>query len=399
VNRAAGSLAIKGLAALYGASLVLFVIRVLPAEEYGKYGIAFALVNVVGSIWRGLWLFPLTTWAARAKGEEVIGPALWLTIATAILGGAAAIVILPHLGVGGNLPILAACVLLLFVPHDVAMVLAQAKGQIWLNFLMDGIFYIGSLVGFATLAMQSRLATAEMTLFINLAAIGGSAVASIAFYPVIIRTGFRGCWMDIIRFGRWSGIMSAGDIWVQQGDAILAGAFLDPVRIAPYLAARTLVRMYSLLSQSVNFILMPVAARLSATGRMDFLRRRMRLALLLIWAALIPLNIAIWFSCDWLFPIFLSAKYVSAIPLFKALVIISLLEPMYSITANAMLGIGKPKEAAKLTSVSVIFSLTGNLVLLPLIGVWALPIVVVATHVLLAAGSLRLTRREIVSMV
>jgi O-antigen/teichoic acid export membrane protein len=255
------------------------------------------------------------------------------------------------------------------------------------------------LVGFVTLGLQQKLNTAEMTLGINLAAISAASVVSVMFYPQVLRTGFKGSWKELIRFGRWAGILSVGDMWMQQGDAIIAGIFLDPVKIAPYLAARTLIRMYGLLSQSVNFLLMPVAARLSASGRMDFLRKRMKLAILLIWGVLIPFNIAIWFACDWLFPLFLSAKYVSAIPVFKILLIISVLEPIYSMTAHAMLGIGKPREAAFITITGVVFSLIANLIFIPIFGVIALPIVLVLTYFIIAIGSIRLTNREIGQMI
>lgn len=63
--RAVWALAIKGLPALYGLGVIFVLLRALPVEEYGSYGVAWAFLNVAAMCTRGLWALTLVQrWAS-----------------------------------------------------------------------------------------------------------------------------------------------------------------------------------------------------------------------------------------------------------------------------------------------------------------------------------------------
>lgn len=395
-RRAGGSLLVKTLPAIYGVGLILLVVRVIPLGDFGRYAMAIAYTNVIAALSRGLWAVPLTIHAARGERSRVLAPAFWLSTATAVIGGLAGLLILPALGVGMDLAIFSALALLILVPRDLAYAVIQAEGRIGMAFLVEAGYSLGSLAGFGLFTALGLLHSAEIVILINLGAAVLSAVLGVAAVPGVLRPGRTGDWKATFDLGKWVGLHALGEIFLQQGDALLVGAFFAPELIAPYLAARTLLRMYTLFSQAVNFLVLPSASRLAATAQMPLLRRRLRQVISYLVAALVPFNLAMWFIAPWLFPLILGGKYVPAIPFFRVIIFASFLEPVYSILANAIAGIGSPRFNVPVLMSGLIFNIAANLALLPLIGLWAAPAVLVATYGLMAIGMRRLARRHLV---
>ena len=335
-------LVIKSLPALYGAGLVLFVIRILPPGEFGRYGISFAYINLLAVLTRGLWAIPLITWAAKREERNVLGPVFWLSLGTASLSAAGAFIILPLLDVSGWLPVMSATMLVVLIPRELGYAIAQAHGRYRVSFALEAVYFLGSLAAFFTLYLAGRLQTAEITLAVNLACAALSSLIAWLVFVDLRRPRISGDWSGVIRFGRWIGLMGLSEVYLQQGDALLLGAFASPAHIAPYLAARTLMRLFALFSQAINFIVLPVSSRLAAAGELGKLRARLRTTIQALLLALIPLNVVLWLASPYLFPAILGAKYSSAIPFFRILLISTFLEPVYSILGNAVSGIGRP---------------------------------------------------------
>jgi O-antigen/teichoic acid export membrane protein len=397
VHRAGASLAIKALPAIYGAGLVLLVVRMVPLGDFGRYGMAIAYINVVSVLCRGLWSSSLTIHAARGQRDTYLAPAFWFSLGTNAIGGALGLIILPLLGVGFDLALMSGIMLLILVPRDLSAALAQAANRVWVAFLIEAGYSVGCLGGFVLLAALGELRTAEAAMIVNVAGAVLSTLIGIAFEPGLLRPGTHGDWKEAFRFGRWIGLLALGEIFLQQGDALLIGAFFNPEVIAPYLAARTLLRMYTLLSQAVNFLVLPSASRLAPSGQIRLLRRRLKMVLLSLDGMLLPVNVAMWFLCPMIFPAVMGAKYIPAIPFFRLLIIVTFLEPVYSVLNNAMAGVGKSQKMVILLGTGLAFNVTMNLILLPLVGLWAAPAVLLATYAILAFGSVRMSRRHLVA--
>lgn len=396
VQRAGGSLLVKTLPAIYGVGLVLLVVRVIPMGAYGQYGMAIAFVNVAAGLSRGLWTMPLVIGAAKGDRVHFLAPSFWLSIGTAVVGGALALVILPLLHVSHELAMFAAIMLLVLVPRDLSLALAQAERRVWVAFAIEAGYFVGSLSGFVAMTFFSQLRTAEAVMLMNLASAVVSVLIGVSFEPCLLRPGTGGDWKGIFHLGRWIGMNALGEIFLQQGDALLIGIFFAPEVIAPYIAARTLLRMYTLLSQSVNFLVLPSASRLGASNQLLLLRRRLRSLFKYMSGFLLVFNTAMWFACPIIFPKVLGGNYVASVPFFRLMILATFLEPVYSILANAIAGIGKPEKILLVLGTALGLNVVANLVFLPIIGLWSAPVVLVSTYAVLAYGLVLLARRHLV---
>ncbi|MBL0062079.1 MAG: hypothetical protein IPP40_11535 [bacterium] len=72
--------------------------------------------------------------------------------------------------------------------------------------------------------------------------------------------------------------------------------------LAPYIAAKTFLRLFALVSQAMNFLLYPMAARLAAEGDLPKLASKLKIALAGVWAVGIPAALALWFYADPVIP-------------------------------------------------------------------------------------------------
>jgi len=398
LQRAGGSLAVKALPALYGVGLVLLVVRAIPTADFGQYGMAIAYMNVVAGLSRGLWTMPLVIRAAAGEREALLGPVLWLGLGTAVIGSVIAVILLPLLHVGWALVGLTCGILFVLVPRDMTLALAQASHRILAAFIIEAGYFVGSLAGFIALTVFSRLRTADAVMLMNFASAAVSAAIGLYFEPCLRKPKRKDDWWGAFHLGKWIGLHALGEIFLQQGDVLLVGIFFEPAIIAPYIAARTLLRMYTLLSQSVNFLVLPLASRRAASNQIKLLRKRLRSILEYLSGFLLIFNTFMWFASPVIFPLVLGTKYVSAIPFFRLMIIVTFLEPVYSILANAVAGVGKPRRILPLLLAALALDVVANLVLLPLFGLWAAPAVLVCTYSVLALGMVWLARRHLVEL-
>jgi O-antigen/teichoic acid export membrane protein len=396
LHRAGGSLAVKTLPALYGAGLILLVVRAIPLADFGRYGMAIAYVNLAMALSRGLWGVPLVLCAARGERAQRLAPAFWMTGLTALVCSGLGMIILPLVGAGFKLALIGAAILIVLVPRDIASLLTQATQRVWAAFIIEAGYFIGALIGFVLLTVVGRMHTAEAVMLANLGAAVISCVLAVSLEPCVLRPGTRGDWKGTARVGRWAGTLALGEVYLQQGDSLLLGIFFQAQAIAPYIAARTILRMYTLLSQAVNFLVLPSASRLYADGRVLHLRRRLRTILRTLLLLLVPFNIFMWFACPTLFPLFLGEKYASAVPFFRLIIVVTFFEPICSVLTNAVVGIGKPQRVVPIQLIGLALNTAANLVLLPLAGLKAAAGVLIATYGVMAAGMIRLARSNLV---
>ena len=133
-------------------------------------------------------------------------------------------------------------------------------------------------------------------------------------------------------------------------------------------------------SQAMNFLLYPMAARLAAEGDLPKLANKLKIALAGVWAVGIPTAMALWFYADPAIPTLLGDKYAAATPFVIALLPAALLEPMYSTAASILVGLGKPRYAIPWIVVGVVLNATANLVLVSTIHLEAAPWILTASY-------------------
>jgi O-antigen/teichoic acid export membrane protein len=203
-----------------------------------------------------------------------------------------------------------------------------------------------------------------------------------------MRPSFHGNWSEVFGLGKWMGGMAIGELYLQQGDLLILGALVTPVQLAPYIAAKTLFRVYALLSQAVNFLVIASAPRHGMEGTMDKLRTKLKGILVLMWLILIPVNVFLFFTAESLLPGILGNEYIAVVPFFMVLMLATFFEPFYSVTATALLGLGRPKNVAGLFWGLIAGNVLANVILVYQFGLTPAPWILVGTYVCLGLGML-----------
>ena len=377
--RAVWALAIKGLPALYGLGVIFVLLRALPVEEYGSYGVAWAFLNVAAMCTRGLWALTLVQRWASGAGERVLGTIVGLSLITTLIGIAVGALLMPALGLSPMETALTCLALLILVPRDLAIALGQAESKLRRVFIIEACYFFGSLVGFIVLARFGLLVDAETALMVNTGAIVISSLAGVFRYPLVLRPSFESHgYRDVA-----TGILAIGDIYFQQGDLLVLSAVQSPAQLAPYIAAKTFLRLFALVSQAMNFLLYPMAARLAAEGDLPKLASKLKIALAGVWAVGIPAALALWFYSDPVIPAMLGHKYTEAIPFVIALLPAALLEPMFSTGANILVGLGQPRRAIPLIVTVVLLNAAANIVVVSQMGLEGAPWILTASYLVL----------------
>ena len=360
------------------------LLRALPVEEYGSYGVAWAFLNVAAMCTRGLWALTLVQRWASGSGERVLGAIVGLSMGTTLIGIAVGLILMPALGLSATETGITCLALLILVPRDLAIALGQAEGRLRRVFVIEACYFLGSLLGFIILHERHLLVNAETALMVNTGAIVLSSLAGIIRYPIVLRPTFeKGMYKEASSFGKWTGVLAIGDIYFQQGDLLVLGAIQSPAMLAPYIAAKTFLRLFALVSQAMNFLLYPMAARLAAEGDLPKLASKLKIALIGVWAVGIPAAFALWFYADPVIPTLLGRKYATAMPFVVALLPAALLEPMYSTAASILVGLGKPRFAIPWIVVVIILNAIANLVLVSTIHLEAAPWILTGSYAIL----------------
>jgi O-antigen/teichoic acid export membrane protein len=397
IHRASFALAIKALPAVYGLGSLLFLIRFLPVADYGRYGLAIAYINLTALVSWGLWSVPLVRALPGAEREGVIGPVTWFMLSSALTASLLALLILPALQVGWEASLWTAGTVLVFVPRLLAYALAQADAKNKAAFGIDAAYYLGSVTGYFVLALTGHLNSVETVMRIIFFSACLAACVALLNYGKSLRLRAHGNWKFVAKYGSWTGVQSFGEIYMHQGDIMLIGALTDPVRIAPYVAARSLLRLYGMLSQAVNFMVLPVASKLAAEGDYVRLRKKIRSALLTIWAIVLPLNMVLFLLADSLLPFVLGQKYVAAVPYFKIILGATFFEPVYNVLSNALVGIGQARKVAMLIWIGLGVNATVNILLVSRYGMDAVPWILVATYICFSLAFVLISRKDLSS--
>lgn len=384
LGRATWALAIKGLPAIYGLGVIFVLLRALPVEEYGSYGVSWAFLNVAAMCTRGLWALTLVQRWASGANARVLSSLIGLSLITTLIGIAAGLLIMPALGLSWTETLLTCAALLILVPRDLAIALGQAEARLRRVFVIEVCYFLGSLIGFVVLAQQGMLVDAETALMVNTGAIVLSSVAGIIRYPMVLKPSFNVAEMrDASSYSKWTGVMAVGDIYFQQGDLLVIGAIVGPVALAPYIAAKTLLRLFGLVSQAMNFLLYPMAARLAAAGDLPRVSSKLKIALLGVWAIGIPAALLLWKFADPVIPSLLGSKYYEAIPYVLALLPAALLEPLYSTGAIILVGLGQPRYAIPWIIGVLLVNAVANLILVSAFHLAAAPWILTLSYLIL----------------
>ena len=274
------SLLDKSLPVSFGLAFLLLVVRVLPASEFALQVIAATLVLVASQLFRSLFLVPLV----RFVGEQAAPGRIAASGLALYVGASAAAASILAAGraqwaTAFDKPELAAvlvpsaALLAAGSARDVAIATLEGMRRLRAVFVLDAVYYVLAIA--ALIAWRAadgpRTATAVQWLQAGAATVGMVVAVAVTRRALLVAPD-RIEMARLLRFGAAFFGSGLGATLSQQADTLLAGRLMDATGVAAYGAARLLFRVFNVLAQAVNQVLMPAVARLNAAGRRDDLR-------------------------------------------------------------------------------------------------------------------------------
>jgi O-antigen/teichoic acid export membrane protein len=339
----------KSLQLVFGVAFVLLVVRALPRAEFGLQGLASTILLTLSQLFRALLLVPLVKFVgegAAAGRVAATGAALYVAASVAAAAALAAgrttwagLFDKPELA-AVLLP--SACLLAVGAARDAAVASLEGLRRLRAVFCLDGAYYGLAILGLAAWRWTEAPRAAVAVQWVQAGAAGlGSIVAVVATRRHLLRRLGRAEAGRILRFGGSFLGSGLGATLAQQADALLAGRLLDTGGVASYNLAKQLFRVFNVLAQAINQVLLPVVSRLQAAARPGDLRVLFEKSVCFLTLALLPCCALLAALTGPVLDLLFRGRYADCVPVFQILVASALALPLASVGSSFLVGLGR----------------------------------------------------------
>jgi O-antigen/teichoic acid export membrane protein len=352
----------KGLQLVYGVAFLFLVVGGLPREEYGLQSLAMVVQLTASQLFRALLLVPLIKYIAEAGGPgRVASTGLLLHVAACSTTGLllwagrdtwAAIFHKPDLAV-----VLVPTAVLLAVASGRDAAISTLEGQRHLRtvFALDLTYFVAAILGLVTWRAGFGPRAASTVQWVLAAAAAFGTVVNLT----VIRRSLRQRpsaveARRILRFGAGSFGSGLGATLQQQGDVLLAGRLMDAQGLAAYNAAKMIFRVFNVLAQAINQVLMPTVSKLDAARRRDDLRVLFEKSVCFLSMAIVPLCLLLVLGASPLLHGLFGGRYDDSVPVFQLLVASAMVLPVATIGSAYLTGLGRLRTLVWMTWAGVI---------------------------------------------
>lgn len=399
------TLADKVLLAAYGVLFMLFVIRVLPEEEYGNFVLVQNTFLILGHLALTLGMAPYVKFYHENPQRLALqSNALLLFTGFFVIMLALLWPLHEHLGRWLNSPDFAA--LFYFLP---LLILAsffkfftneifRASYRIKAIFITDAVLVCGNVFLVGRLILTEQLHSAQDMLTAMTIAYALSSLAGFVLAFRQLAFGFRAdrkLMRRMFDFGKYTMGSGASSIVYERADNFVIAAYLDPAAVALYNAARNFLRVFDFYRQGLALIAFPAFARLHAERREHDLRALYEKGVLFSNLLLVPLVLLLILGADFLFEVVLANRYPEGPKILRWFAMLGLFVSWHSIGEGLLFGIGESKYPFWTRLAATVVSLGLNIVLVKWWGVMGAVCATLVSFALLAAISTYFVRRHV----
>lgn len=369
----------KFLPVLYGLGYVLLVIRVLPEEEFGDFVLVQEVFLIISALATAFALQPLLKFASEdvGSGYETVGAALWLNMVFTVVASALLLLGSGPLSWILNAPGLSH--LLLFVPamlaasfmRNVTLILLQSQFRIKQVFWVDAMHFIGALLLIWIYSRLNMFNSALDLIVINLVSLSASSLIGILFTRRMLFFSFSPRRKEVQRiwdFGKFSvgGVLSY--LVYSKADTFILSAITGPIAVAVYNAAKIFVRVYEMLAQVVQMLVLPASSLLSSRKDVASMKILTEKAILFFTVAALPVLILFLLGSPLFVRLLYSGRYSEAIPILQVFSLLSLAVPAMVVGSNILMGLGQVRKSFILGIHMLWISLVAYLLCIPWLG-------------------------------
>ena len=362
LGKGAWAFASRTLPILYAVAW-LFVARKLPLAEFGTLTVFQSLFAMLFTFSDGFALQAIVKFGVEPDTnlEELVtvtvalfvgflGVALTLLLVFRTIVGT----ILNNHEIGELLPWLAIFAFLT-MPRVVFSKVLQG------NFRMKEIFFVDfSNFGVASLVLGSLLLLGRVHSALDVIQITvatgflSSLVATMLVHKYLrFRIRFsRAMFSRISSFVRYQAAIGLVSTAQQNFDTLIVSGFTGAVGAAVYGSAKLLFRAYDILRDTMGLFVFPAASKYYSRDDLSTLRTILEKSVSFLYLIAIPLGIILGLGAPILFHILFGGKYDSSVPVFRMLLIVTLVFPLQYVFGAALSGMGKIKQLFRMFLIS-----------------------------------------------
>jgi O-antigen/teichoic acid export membrane protein len=399
-------LAGKFLPVAYGLGYVLLVIRVLPERDFGNFVLLQEIFLILTGLATAIGLHPLLKFESEeaGAGKGVVGAAFIVHAAFLAATGLLLVVLREQVGailrstmLADLLPYLPA-ILAAATLRNFVLVMLQARFRLAAVFWVDAAHFLGAPV---LIWVYSRLHLFDSALdlvMITIISLSASSVVGI----IVVRRELPAMRFPsgaevrkVLDYGTFAlgGVVSY--LFTTKADTLFLSAFAGPVAVAVYNAAKVFTRIFDMIPQVVQMFVLPGTSLLASRGEMGTLRVLVEKALLFTMLVMVPVMLVFLLAPGLLTGILYGGRYSEAVPVLRPFAVLGLTIPLMAVASNVLLGLGEVRATLRLAFELVLFSAVGYVTLIPLWGAPGAALAYVAATAIVAWRSVSVLRSHV----
>lgn len=347
----------KALPAIYGVGFIFFVARVLPSEEYGLFVIVQSIFNVISATIFTVALQPLIKYVSEYEDATAyIISSIYVQVSIIVI--CSGIILIFSSTIASLLDDdhrVQLADLFLYLPvmlgasfvRNFSVSILQTSFNIKKIFWIDSVSFVGMLLGYGIAHLAGYLQSAVDVIAINILMYSLSSMIglSVARKSITWKLRFyRAELKEMFRFGRFMFGGSVSYTLFSQFDVFFVSYFSGAVAVAGYYNAKVFVRIFDMVGQVLQMLLVPFASRAFARKEYSKLTVVGEKAICFSTIVLLPVSALMILFPEMIMNALYGGKYNDAMNIVRVLGFLLIVYPMNAVSSNYLIGIGRAKE-------------------------------------------------------
>lgn len=375
--RGGNSHALFGQVAFMAANLLVFILLLkrLPQEQVGVWGIFMTLMAIVDGIRQGLLQSGLTRQIILSPEREktLVGTALLIHFAIIVLASLGFYLSSDFLATFWKMPELATLLrqswkaLLTLGTLQGLAALAFAKDQSR-NYLIQNLVYFVLLILALGFGISFWVVDLEFLLNIQLLALVPVVIWVIGWGRISVSRPNLKDAGELLNYGKFIAGTNLFSLLFQKADLLMIGYFLDPVAVGLFHFATRLLQYIELPLTALGQSIYPKITASYRSGMLTQLKSEYSRSVQLLFALIIPGLLLMLIMHRPLILVMSTAEFLKSVPVLFILAIGTLAKPLGRVSGMTLDAIGHPKVNFLLLLMSLVVNVVFNFILIQKIG-------------------------------
>lgn len=374
----------KGIQALFGVFLAIYILRELPNEEAALFINLQVIFLTFSNIVHGMALGPMVKFYSEDTSKHnFVLASFALNVIGFFIGTILLVVLTPFLSSILQLPKLIDLMYLAIIISFFSLIknfvseIFRAKNVIWIYSIINIIQQLSSLVALLWISFEFGLKSAEQVAFVIL---GGVLTGlTVTFFILLKRGSFKAIREMTLQFGEelkkiWDfGKYVSLSVTLQyiydKVDILMITSLLGPDKVVLYYAVINFKKVYDLMKQIIHILFFATMSKLWYEKKVEELRAFFEKIIFSTTSVMVAGSIVLFFSADFLFEILYKNKFPEGADMLRIFTFYSLVLSWTATGEALLLALNKPKKLLSVRVFSSILNVVLNYILISSLGV------------------------------